>query len=67
MRLYRAKERGKMTTFKELKQKTIELDIEIRQHIQQCKNKNAQWAAEQAVDILSHQVVEWLETAAKRE
>jgi len=54
-------------TYAQLKRKAINLDLDIRRTIRATKSPKAQQAAEHAADNLAHQVVEWLETARKRE
>lgn len=57
-----------MTSYAILKQRTIALDTAIRTHTRITEKKNllAAQAGEEAADALAH-VVEWLETARKRE
>jgi len=56
-----------LLSYTELKQKAILLDLQIRRKIKATNSPRAQAAAEKAADYLAHQVVEWLETARKRE
>ena len=58
-----------MVSYATFKQQLIEVDTQIRKHMRETQKQTpkATFAAEQAVDILAHQVIEWLETARRRE